>query len=63
MAKKEKRPSWVIRALKAAFADKPTKKTKVSRPRITLHDNVSSATANQVARDKALRKRKGSGRA
>jgi hypothetical protein len=60
---KQKRPSWIIRALKAAFADKPSKDRKVSRPRVTKPDNVSSATANQVARDRALKKRGGSGRA
>lgn len=62
---KEKRSSWVIRALKAAFADKPTSKTKVSRVKVkpSRQDNLYSATQNQVTRDSWLSKRKGGGRA
>lgn len=57
----EKRSSWVVKAIKKAFASNPTPSTRVSRPRITKPDDVSSATTNQVNRDKALKKRGGSG--
>ena len=63
---KEKRSSWVIRALKAAFADKPTKSTRVSRVQVkpSRQDNLYSATKNQADRFKWFSgKRGGSGRA
>jgi hypothetical protein len=45
------------------FKDKPDPARKVSKPKVSGNeDDVASATKNEVERNEALKKRKGSGR-
>lgn len=61
MAQK-KRPSWIIRALKAAFADKPTKDTKMSRVRRKHPDYLYTAHQDEARRKGWMKKRGQGGR-
>lgn len=64
MGKAKKRPSWVIRALLKAFADKPDKNYKMSRVKRAHPDYLYRATQGEVQRRSLLDRFKGgSGRA
>jgi hypothetical protein len=62
LAAKKKRPSWIIRALKAAFADKPTKDTKVSRVKRKNPDYLYTAHQDEARRRSWLSKKNHGGR-
>lgn len=55
----DKRPSWVIRAIKRAFASNPTPETRVSRVQRKYPDYLYSATAGEVERRRLLGRRRG----
>lgn len=61
MAQK-KRPGWIIRALKAAFADSPTPKTKMSKVKRKNPDYLYTAHQDEARRMSWLRKKNQGGR-
>lgn len=60
--KKKPRPSWVIRALKAAFADKPTPQTKMSKVKRKYPDALYSAHQSEAQRKGWMGRRDKGGR-